>query len=643
MLKNSGIAFKLTVLSITFSALILIGIFGFNYIFSRDIIEENIEKNARTLVESAVNKIDGVLAPVQKVPESLAAFLEEHPVNQDELLGLLRKVFEQNSNIYGMTAAYEPYAFERDSRYFAPYFYRQKDRLEFTYLGSDSNRYFYSDWYQIAKETGSPQWSEPYYDVDGGGIIMATYSVPFYRTVDGKKVFMGVVTADLSLESLSAIVSSIKILRTGDGFLISRNGAFVTHKMKPLIMNETIFGIAEARNDPSMREVGRKMVGGEAGFAHYTSISTGRASFIYYAPIKSNGWSVGVVFPEVEFAEDVDRISRIIVVLGAAGLLLLSIAVILIAGTITRPLQAMVHAAVEIGSGHFDVELPSVERGDEVGKLSKAFHLMRQSLKEYIARLTETTATKERMESELKIAHDIQMGILPKIFPPFPNRKEFDIFAVIKPAKEVGGDFYDFFQLDQDRICFVIADVSGKGVPASLFMAVTKTLIKATASREFTPGEILTRVNKELSSDNDSGMFVTIFLGILNALTGEVTFANGGHNPPLLIRRDEGVSFINSPPGLVVGALDDFVYSTDSLILRKGDAVFMYTDGVTEAMNAQSELFSEERLVECLSGLRDKPIKAIVSGVDDCVQAYVKEEPQSDDITILLVEYRGKD
>ncbi|MGA2400279.1 MAG: SpoIIE family protein phosphatase [Syntrophobacteraceae bacterium] len=642
MLKNRGIAFKLTVFLIAFSALILLVIFGCNYYFSRQLVESNVDRNARTLVESAVNRIDAVLLPVQKVPESIAAVLEQNTICKQELFDLLRRIIEQNPGIYGIGAIFEPYAFEKESLYFAPYVYRHEGKIESEMLGGESYPYFYYDWYQIPKELQQPQWSEPYYDLGGGNIIMATYSVPFYRTVDGQRKFMGVIGADISLEGLSKIVSSIKILRTGDGFLISRSGAFVTHKSPDLIMNETIFSIAEARNDSNLREVGRRMINGLSGSARYTSITTGKPSFIYYAPVKSSGWSVAVVFPQVEFAEDINRISTVVILLGVFGLLLLSFAVLIIAGTITNPLREMVHVAEKIGAGDFDVELPLQARGDEVGKLATALDRMRGSLKDYIARLTETTATKERIENELKIAHDIQMGILPKIFPPFPNREEFDIFAVIKPAKEVGGDFYDFFEMDDEHICFVIGDVSGKGVPASLFMAVTKTLIKATAAHRTSPGEILSEVNRELSTDNDSAMFVTIFLGVLNTATGEVTYANGGHNPPLLMSGTGEFSFIEAPPGLVVGAMEDFVYSTQTVSLQKGDAVFLYTDGVTEAMDEKGELFSETRLIEYLSALRGVTIKELVSGMVEEISAYEGQMPQSDDITMMVVQFRGK-
>jgi sigma-B regulation protein RsbU (phosphoserine phosphatase) len=266
---------------------------------------------------------------------------------------------------------------------------------------------------------------------------------------------------------------------------------------------------------------------------------------------------------------------------------------------------------------------------------------MQQSLKQYIADLTTTVAAKERIESELSIAREIQMGIIPKAFPAFPQHNEFNVFAMIETAKEVGGDFYDFFFIDEQQLCFVIADVSGKGIPASLFMAVTKTLIKATAHDEKMPDPILTRVNKELSTENTTGMFVTVFCGILNIGTGEVYYANGGHNPPLLIKNNGDVSFLESRGEPVIGAVDDYIYTRGSLILNKGDALFLYTDGVNEAMNKAGELYGTTRMQNKMLALAGSPIETVLKGMMDDISAFSRGAEQSDDITMMMLQFRG--
>jgi len=641
MWRNRGIAFKLILSISVSSAFIVILIFSFHYHFSRRIIEKNVEMNAQNLVLSKANRIEAVLSSTQKVPENLACFLENSSYAKEELLQILRGVVENNPEIYGAAVAFEPYRFSGKSLYFAPYFYRSDGKIAFSDLGSESYQYFSLDWYQIPKELNRPQWSEPYYDEGGGNILMATYSVPFYKTVEGKRQFMGIVTADVSLEWLQSIVSSIKVLETGYGFLISKNGTLVTHPLKDLIMNETIFGVAESRSDVNLREIGRKMIRGESGFVPFRGIVFGKLCWMYYSPIRSSGWSLAVLFPQDEFMADIRKLNRIVIILGIVGLSLLCLAVASLARSITNPLRAMAQVTEVIATGNLDIELPDAKSSDEVGKLLEAFRYMKGSLKDYIQRLTETTASQERIESELKIAHDIQMNILPKTFPPFPDRQEFDLYAFILPARKVGGDFYDFFLVDQDHLCFVIGDVSGKGIPASLFMAVTKTLIKATASRLISPGEILTGVNRELCRGNESCMFVTIFCGVLNTRTGEVLYANGGHNPPLIVRRDNEASFVAGKRGLVIGVIEDFVYETDQLKLQSGDALFMYTDGVTEAANEREELFSDDRLKRKISSLQGKPVQEIISGVREEIARFSNPVSQSDDIAMMIVEFKG--
>jgi len=250
-----------------------------------------------------------------------------------------------------------------------------------------------------------------------------------------------------------------------------------------------------------------------------------------------------------------------------------------------------------------------------------------------------TELSKERIESELRIAHDIQMGIVPKIFPPFPDRKEFDIHAVIEPAKEVGGDFYDFFFIDENRLCFSIADVSGKGVPASLFMAVTKTLVKAKSRLGITPDKILSEVNNELCDENDSCMFVTIFCGILNTQIGEVEYSNGGHNLPYLIKNNNTVEQLENTSGMALGVICDTKYFTKKIKLLKSDSLYLYTDGVNEAMDKDGNQFSCQRLERFLKKSNNIPTKEITQNSINEIKKFTKGAAQSDDITILVLKY----
>jgi sigma-B regulation protein RsbU (phosphoserine phosphatase) len=640
MLDGRRLGFKLIFFFTLSSSVILLVILAYGYRYSRKMIEGNLETRAHNLVSSTVNRVDAVLAPVQKVPENLAAFLENNTYTEKELIALLKAVVERNPDIYGAAVAFEPNAFEKGRRYFAPYFWRTKKGLEFSLLGGRDYDYFSLDWYQIPKELGRPQWTEPYFDVGGGNILMSTYSVPFYRKEGGRRLLAGIVTADISLEWLRDVVSSIKVLQTGYGFLTSRNGTFITHPSKGMIMNETIFSIAEEKRDRRLREIGRRMIAGGSAFIPVGTVF-GKESWLCYAPVPSSGWTLSVVFPKDELYHDVNRLTANAALLAAAGIMLLSFVIVLISRSITRPLRAMAKATEEMAKGNLDAPIPIVKSHDEVGILAESFRKMGESLKKYIKDLTETTAAKERIESELSIAHDIQMSILPKIFPPFPDRPEFDVYALLEPAREVGGDFYDFFFIDDTHLCFVIADVSGKGVPSSLFMAVAKTLIKTAARKLVPPHLVLSTVNNELCRDNTTGMFVTIFLGILDTETGEVQSVNGGHNPPLTVGRDGSAKFLKVSPGLVVGAFEDFAYVTDRIVLGEGETLFMYTDGVTEAMNPAHELFSEERLRDSLTSMPTLTLEEMIGKLTEEVIFFAECAPQSDDITMLAIRYRG--
>ncbi len=640
MMKNRGIGLKLILLILTSVTLIFFLIFGYNYLFSRRIIIKNVEKNARNLAQATVNRIDMVLRSVEKVPKSLAYFLESSSYSGGDMIDLLHSVVENNPEIYGSTIAFEPFAYSRNSLCFAPYFYKCKGKIEFKYI---PYKYFYWDWYQIPKELNRPTWTEPYYDVGAGNIIMSTYSVPFYKTVLGKRQLMGVVTADISLSWLQEIIASIKIGQTGYGFLVSKNGTFVTHHDERLIMNETIFSAAEARADARLRELGREMIRGKSGFVPFSSLITGKKCWMVYTPLSSSGWSLGVLFPQDELMADITHLNRIVIFLALAGFLFLLVVIVLISGSITRPLRALAGAAKDIATGNLDIELPTIKSRDEVGKLADSFNYMKSSLKEYIKELTETTAAKERIESELKIAHDIQMGILHKIFPPFPDRPELDIYATLEPAKEVGGDLYDFFFMDDDHLCFTVGDVSGKGVPASLFMAITMTLIKTKATKGLSPDKVLSRVNEDLSMDNPSMMFVTVFLGILNIRTGELEYSNGGHNPPYIFHKNGDIEPLEMTNGMALGVVEDFSYQSKKFVLQKGETIFLYTDGVTEAMNEKEELFSEERLKKDINALKDKPIQEVAADITEKVKAFSQGVPQTDDITMMILRFYGRD
>lgn len=255
----------------------------------------------------------------------------------------------------------------------------------------------------------------------------------------------------------------------------------------------------------------------------------------------------------------------------------------------------------------------------------------------------ENRAAREKSEGELRVARDIQMSMVPKTFPPFPHLPEFDVFALLRPAREVGGDLYDFFFIDNDHICFAIGDVSGKGVPAALFMAVTRTMLKSLINKETPLDKSMFRLNNELCQGNDACMFTTLFCGILNIRTGEIVYSNAGHNFPYVYRKDGSLEAVTSANSVALGCMEEIPYSKGEITLTQGDALILYTDGVSEAMNHLQELFTEKRLETAIRKCTGTSSQEIVTNVMNDIAAFVAGAEQSDDITLLVFTYNGSD
>ena len=284
----------------------------------------------------------------------------------------------------------------------------------------------------------------------------------------------------------------------------------------------------------------------------------------------------------------------------------------------------------------------SIRNQDEIGRLAFSIDQMEERIQEYVASNAQIIAEKERINTELNLAARIQYSMLPHVFPPFPDRKEFDIYASMDPAKEVGGDFYDFFLTDSDHLGLLIADVSGKGVPAALFMMASKIILQSVAMMGRSAGEILTKTNEAICSNNQAEMFITVWVGILEISTGKLTAANAGHEYPVLKRADGSFELFRDKHGFVIGGMDGIRYKEYELQLNPGDKLFVYTDGVPEATNADKELFGTERMTEALNRGKDESPEQVLRGVRQAVDDFVKDAEQFDDLTMLCLEYKGK-
>ncbi len=368
----------------------------------------------------------------------------------------------------------------------------------------------------------------------------------------------------------------------------------------------------------------------------------------YVAILDSAGTPVALASVDISMDMINEQIRQFVylTILISCGVLLVSVIVyyFYIRRILIRPLSTLHRATQELVQHKMD-RLEEfrldIRTGDEVEELAHAFQYMTVELADYIRNLAAITAEKERIGAELEVATQIQASMLPCIFPAFPERKEFDIYASMTPAKEVGGDFYDFFLVDDNHLAMVIADVSGKGVPAALFMVIAKTLLKNCAQTGASPKQVLERVNNQLCENNDAEMFVTVWLGILDLSTGGLVAANAGHEYPALRRAEGSFELVKDKHGFVLAGMEGSRYQEYDLKLEPGDTLFVYTDGVAEATDAHEELYGTDRMLKALNQMGDVGPEALLPGVKADIDAFVGQAPQFDDITMLGLRFIG--
>ena len=509
-------------------------------------------------------------------------------------------------------------------------------------------------WYRSVKETGRLYISKTYPDSFGRGLTV-TLAQPIYANGE----FKGVLGVDLLIESINSAILSTRygaggyaMLFDGDGDVISANGLSKEENSPGSFLgtgaDDALFAMKANRSGFVESKIGQLDV------------------YLLYAPIPATGWNLAVVMPVGEIlkpAEDADHAIRTIsehalgdmnrminwlnLIMLGLFLLLAAFSVAIVRGTcdrVSRPILTLSKDVQNIGDGNLEYS-SSIRTGDEIELLGTRFEQMTASLRSYIENLTRVTAEKERFGAELNIATKIQASMLPCIFPPFPDRAEFDLYATMIPAKEVGGDFYDFFMVDEDHLMVVIADVSGKGIPAALFMMTSKTLIRTLAQTGMTPAEVLNEANVRLCENNEAGMFVTAWIGLLTISSGRFAYANAGHNAPLLRRKNKEFQLLKSRPGFVLAGMEGIRYCQTETNLLPGDLLFLYTDGVTEAISPDEQLYGEERLQRILHQAGSTDLKALLGNVKTDIDRFANGAPQFDDITMLAlrVDRRGRD
>jgi sigma-B regulation protein RsbU (phosphoserine phosphatase) len=516
-------------------------------------------------------------------------------------------------------------------------------------------------WYIGAKEKGDVYWSDVFLDSSGRGLSLSC-SMPFYDERDG--ALKGVAGCGARLAGIGAIIEETKVDRGGYAFLLNDKGELI---LSPLLDDYSLDGDGNLflqnffdSEEAPLRGLAERMTKGENGIVQLEL--NAEDVYVGYAPLSVNNWSVGVVVdrndvlaPVNEMREQIlalrDTTERnmranttlLVVLLLVCSLFAVVAAIALslrFANRITDPIIRLNRGVQAVSEGNLNAEI-AVCADDEIGQLATAFNAMTLRLKDYIRHLSEVTAERERIAAEMNVAQKIQTSMLPSVFPPFPDRKEFDLYAEMRPAKEVGGDFYDFFLIDENRLGVLVADVSGKSVPAALFMVIAKTLLRNRLRFGQSPEEVFFTVNNQLAENNETAMFVTTFMGVLEIDTGVFTYVNAGHAPTAIRRGDQGFEWLYIKPGFILGGLENIRVGAMRTRLFPGDMLFLYTDGVSEAHNASGELFGETRLLGALNASARASVFDCVAMMRESIGRFANGAEQSDDITMLSLLYNG--
>ena len=634
-----GLAFKQSVWILIGVTIVFATVFGVVSTQMKDGLYNLVVQKGEEISEANVTYIDKLFNTGRKIGDDIGASLSSREMTKAEMdefllqsLGNARKIVPQ---IIAVVVAFEPgMGPETKSGEFMRLARFVHDSTVLI-TGADYEK---ETWYKSTKEGMTSRWQEPFIGVFVQEPI-AVYTIPIMRkNRQGEEVLAGVLAVDMSIDFLKNTVASIPVSDSGYAMILSAKNAIVAHpKNIDLGASDTLI-VQKVKTEKGVdfdRLTQKSEHGLFRGFVGNSDLSA-----IYYTTIKSNNWTFLVVWPMQKFLKDQASFVTLIGLLILGGYILILVFVLVISFRVSRPLRQLAKSVDKFGEGNFDAELPDIKGHDEIAQLSEAFSHMQTSIKENIV----TQKNLGRIERELDFARNIQLAMLPA------NEKDEDcnddrheLAPFMLPAKEVGGDFYDFFKIDNDHLCVVVGDVSGKGVPASLFMMVSRIILRTMLKNQKNVVKTFNSTNYALAKRNKLNMFVTVWMGVIDLRSGHVEFASAGHNPPAVRHEDGTVEFIPSKSDLVMAAMDNIMYKQQTFDLKPGDTLFLYTDGVTEATNGNNELFGDARLLAALAKGKDQTTADICKFVKKEIDSFVQGAPQFDDITMMGVKYIGND
>ena len=637
--KQRSLSNKLSLWTVLFAGLIFLTALGVFFNQSRLAVRMAAIDNATRILDNTVLRVNNILTEVKVATDNTDWLIARHLNTPDSMFVYSRRILQNNPNLNGCSIGFEPFFFKEKGLYFSAYSLNSNGVIQTTQEGNEHYQYFSMDWYQLPKLLDRPCWTEPFVDVNPEGISSTDMIISYCKPLKDKQgEYIGTIAVDLSLEWLSRTISAVKPYPNSYTIMIGKGGTFFVHPDSTKLFYQTIFTQTLLEPDTAITSLGHAMQAGKEGVRQL--IVNDEDCYVFYKPLADTGWSVGIVCPAHDIFSGYYNLINVMIGIVIVGLMLM---LMVFSGIISKqmePLEELVYQAEAISSGRFDESLTELHRNDEIGQLSNSFRDMQQSLVKQMEELKQVNEQKGRIEGELKIASDIQMAMLPKIFPPYPDRDDIDVYGKLTPAKEVGGDLFDFYIRDE-KLFFCIGDVSGKGVPAALVMAVTKAQFRTISAHQASPEKIISNINDAMAQDNDSNMFVTLFIGVLDILSGRLHYCNAGHDAPLLIG-NTGAGLLPVDSNLPVGVMPGWKYTRQETLVDPDTTIFLYTDGLTEAENIDHKLFELSRIIDKAHQLQQEhnfSPTVIINQMTEAVRTFVGEADQSDDLTMLAIQY----
>ena len=632
--RFQSLSTRLSLWTVSLGALIFIVVLSTNYFLSRLLLDEYVEDLAKTTASSTERRISTIFNAVATSANSLASVVSTPDITDKQIHQNIKAFINNNASIFGMAVALEPHTLISTTGHYSPYYYRVENTLSYSNLAEKNYNYQVRPWYSKPKTLNAPLWSEPYFDEGGGETLMITYSAPIYQP--DKTTFAGIATADIQLQWLDDIIREMSIGNHGFGFILSRDNVVIAHTDKAL-------NLTQLNKNNVQPEKWKKYIDSKSNNTaiHFTSTCTkddskGNCRFAIKT-LGNTGWKIVIVLPEDELRSKIKTLTIKISIIALIGLMVLFVVITAISRRLTQPLGKLANATKEIGAGNLDTNLPTSTRKDEIGALTDDFNSMRSSLKTYISEIKESTAKQQKLDSEIQIATDIQMSMIPGAGNVSLNLDSHQIFALLRPARSVGGDLY-YYQQTGNILHFIIGDVSDKGVPAALFMAKTITLYTRALRDELSPGETFTMMNDLLAQNNDACMFVTALCGSINLDSGAIVMANAGHMNP--IKQEAAHCDEHDVSGATaLGLMEGIDYPGVNFQLEHKTSLIMYTDGISEAHDIDDNQYTDEQLIELVSKTSPDDSKKQGDTIMESVDNFASGTEQFDDITLLIIRY----